>query len=86
MHRLLSVLILLGAASTVSSQRDSSVLKSEGPPTFFLKDTSDDLCLAGDVFKRCGLDTLWFVTGKAGAYQLHRRPEIEEDGDICLAK
>lgn len=36
-----------------------------GPP-FFLIDTSDQLCLAGEEFKRCSIDTLWYVQGTAG--------------------
>ena len=35
-------------------------------PTFFLIDTTDQLCLAGDEFKRCSIETLWYVTGDDG--------------------
>ena len=73
---LLLLLLQFGSASA------SSMLKSEGPPVFFLKDATDDSCLAGQSFKRCGLDTLWYVSGKkAGAYQLHRRPLGDDEGD-----
>jgi hypothetical protein len=41
--------------------------KSDGPPSFLLQDPSDGLCLAGEKYKRCGLDTLWYV---AGSYQM----------------
>ena len=36
-----------------------------GPP-FFLIDKSDQLCLAGEEFKRCSIDTLWYVQGTGG--------------------
>ena len=36
-----------------------------GPP-FFLIDKSDQLCLAGEEFKRCSIDTLWYVQGNSG--------------------
>jgi hypothetical protein len=39
--------------------------KKPGPP-FFLIDTSDQLCLAGEEFKRCSIDTLFFVVGTPG--------------------
>lgn len=86
----LSLCALMGVAPAPVSS--SSVLRSEGPPVFFLKDGSDESCLAGGAFKRCGLDALWFVSGKkAGAYQLHRRPlegedDSDEDEDQCLMK
>ncbi|CAN0485219.1 unnamed protein product, partial [Laminaria digitata] len=35
-------------------------------------------CLSGGAFKRCGVDTLWYVTGTNTQYQLHHRPL--EDG------
>lgn len=43
--------------------------KKAGPP-FFLIDSSDQLCLAGEEFKRCSIDTLWFVTGTAGKFRI----------------
>lgn len=36
-------------------------------------------CLAGGTFRRCGVDTLWYVTGTNTRYQLHHRPL--EDGE-----
>jgi hypothetical protein len=36
-----------------------------GPP-FFLIDTTDQLCLTGSEFKRCSIDTLWYVLGSDG--------------------
>lgn len=64
-----------------------AVSKSTGPPSFFLRDMSDGLCMAGDKFKRCAIDTLWFVTGKSGQYQIHRRPSDEaDDDDLCFGK
>ena len=36
------------------------------PPPFFLIDTSDQLCLGGEDFKRCSIDTLFYVVGSPG--------------------
>ena len=44
----------------------TGVTKAQGPPPFFLQDPSDSLCLAGDEFKRCSIDTLFFVVGQPG--------------------
>ena len=40
--------------------------KNKAGPPFFLIDTKDQLCLAGEEFKRCSIDTLWYVKGTAG--------------------
>ena len=60
--------------------KQRSLSKSYGPPVFFLQDPSDGLCLAGSRYKRCGLDTLWYVSGKPGTYQIHHR--IFEDDEL----
>lgn len=52
----LSSLCLVGAADDGNKA---------GPP-FFLIDTTDQLCLAGEEFKRCSIDTLWFVVATEG--------------------
>ena len=44
------------------------------------------MCLSGPEFKRCALDTLWYVTGKPGAYQLHHRKVDEVEDELCLDK
>ncbi|CAM9763513.1 unnamed protein product [Ascophyllum nodosum] len=53
-------------------------------PSFFLQDPADGQCLAGSTFKRCGVDTLWYVTGTNTQYQLHHRPLEDGDEDTCL--
>lgn len=63
---------------------DKSVSKTVGPPTFFLQDPTDGLCLSGAKYKRCTIDTLWYVTGKPGSYQVHHRLVDENDEDLCL--
>lgn len=74
---------------------DSSSASS--PPVFFLQDLSDGLCLAGEDFRRCSIDTLFYVVGKPGQYQVHKRPTtlgtgasdqlLEEEGDgVCITK
>ena len=64
-----------------------------GPPSFFLQDPSDSLCLAGETFKRCSIDTLFYVVGNPGSYQIHKRPtpddQLSADNDdnaLCIAK
>ena len=63
-----------------------AVSKSVGPPSFFLQDPNDGLCLAGAEYKRCGIDTLWYVSGKPGSYQLHQKILDERDSTTCLVK
>ncbi len=70
-------------AETASTQQ---VSKSQGPPAFFLQDPTDGLCLAGGTYKRCSINTLWFVTGKPGSYSIHHRPVDEDDDDECFDK
>lgn len=77
-------LICLSSLTIVTAQK--SVSKSTGPPSFFLQDTTDGMCLAGDKYKRCGIDTLWYVTGKPGTYQIHHRLVDENDDEGCLDK
>jgi hypothetical protein len=71
---------------TVVRVASSRVAKSSGPPAFFLQDPSDGSCLAGGEFKRCAIDTLWYVTGKPGQYQIHHRPVEDTDDELCLGK
>jgi hypothetical protein len=68
----------------VSSEK--AVSKTTGPPAFFLQDPTDGLCLAGSTYKRCAIDTLWYVTGKPGSYQIHHRIIDENDEHTCLGK
>lgn len=83
MSKFLSLFVSFCVAGIAQSQK---LAKSTGPPSFFLQDTNDGLCLAGDRYKRCGLDTLWYVTGKPGSYQIHKRPLTEDEEDICLSR
>eukprot|EP01031_Cornospumella_fuschlensis_P044413 gene44413-54314_t len=78
------VLILLSLLLCVRAER--SLSRSTGPPAFFLQDLQDGMCLAGASYKRCGLDSLWYVVGKPGSYQIHRRPVDEDEPDVCLDK
>jgi ankyrin repeat protein len=85
--RFLASTLLLCVASAWAAEEDSS--KSSSAPPFFLIDTTDQLCLAGEEFKRCSIDTLFYVVGLPGNYQIHRRPidgvlEDEEDG-MCIS-
>ena len=89
MRRLISLmaavaLLLLLTAQLCAAKTESAVSKSTGPPSFFLLDVTDGSCLSGAVFKRCSIDTLWYVSGKPGSYSIHKRPMEESDDDLCL--
>jgi ankyrin repeat protein len=85
---------VVAAAASSAEKADtptstSGVAKAQGPPPFFLQDSSDSLCLSGEDFRRCSIDTLFFVVGSPGSYQIHKRPldEIDVDPDgTCLSK
>lgn len=69
-----------------SSLGGSQVSKVTGPPEFFLQDPTTGLCLGGATYKRCSIETLWYVTGKAGSYNIHHRNADETDDATCLGK
>jgi serine/threonine-protein phosphatase 6 regulatory ankyrin repeat subunit B len=64
--------------------------EATAPPPFFVQDPTDSLCLAGEEFKRCSIDTLFYVVGSPGQYQIHKRAldgTIDEaDDGTCLTK
>jgi len=69
--------------------KKSRVTNSHGAPSFFLQDPSDSLCLAGDEFRRCSLDTLFYVVGNPGNYRVHKRPiniSNEDEDGTCISK
>ena len=82
------MLALFISAVLLKAAGAQKVAKSTGPPSFFLQDPNDGNCLAGEKYKRCGLDSLWYVTGKPGSYQIHRRPISldSEEEDVCLSR
>ncbi|KAL9181110.1 hypothetical protein ACHAXT_009915 [Thalassiosira profunda] len=85
---LLGLLAASAAAADAEAKADG-VAKAQGPPPFFLQDSTDSLCLAGDTFRRCSIDTLFFVVGSPGSYQIHKRELSEADADpdgTCLSK
>jgi len=76
-------------SDTTADSSTGGVAKAQGPPPFFLQDTTDSLCLSGEDFRRCSIDTLFFVVGSPGQYSIHKRPQDETDVDpdgICLSK
>lgn len=79
---MLSALVALSAFSALTAQK--SVSKSTGPPAFFLQDPNDGQCLGAGKYKRCSIDTLWYVSGKPGNYQVHHRVVDENDEESCL--
>lgn len=85
MRFFLSTLLMVFVPSVWAADADSK----SSPPPFFLIDTTDQLCLAGEEFKRCSIDTLFYVVGSPGSYQIHKRPidgvvDDEEDG-MCIS-
>ena len=56
-------LLLLCALTSFASKDEDS---KGAPPAFFLIDSTDQLCLAGEEFKRCSIDTLFYVVGSPG--------------------
>ena len=76
------ILTIALAFSQVNGQK--AVSKSSGPPAFFLQDPTDGQCLSGEKYKRCAIDTLWYVSGKPGSYQIHHRKTDEMEDDVCL--
>jgi hypothetical protein len=75
--RCITATALLSAAAVLSSSYILSVEaltgtgtpdKEGGPPPFFLQDPADSLCLAGEDFKRCSIETLFYVVGAPGTY------------------
>ena len=73
-------------AHAAGSQVGSQVSKVQGPPAFFLQDPTTGMCLGGATYRRCSIETLWYLTGKPGTYVIHRRPVDEDEDDACLGK
>ncbi len=61
-----SVLGLLLLATANAAVDESA----KGPPSFFLQDPSDSLCLHGEEFKRCSIETLFYVIGSPGTNKM----------------
>jgi len=84
---LATILLAIGCAAKDDGATGDS---GGGPPAFFLQDPTDSLCLSGEEFKRCSIDTLFYVVGKPGKYQIHKRTldgkKEEEDDGNCIAK
>ncbi len=80
--------LFIAANDDTQTATTSAVSKTAGPPSFFIRDLNDGLCLAGDTFKRCSIDTLWYVTGKEALYQFHHRvvEGSEDDDDLCFGR
>ena len=83
---MLFVLVLLLVFQTSRTERTNA--KNSDPPVFILQDVADGKCLSGATFKRCALDTLWFVSGKPGSYQIKRKNTGNslDDESYCLSK
>ena len=55
---------------------------------FLLQDTKDGMCLVDGGYRRCGSDTLWYVTGPSGSYYLHKGDPTDTKAaeNMCLAR
>jgi len=70
-----------------ASATGSQVSKASGPLAFFLQDPTTGMCLGGATYRRCSIETLWYVSGKPGSYSIHHRNVDESDeDDLCLGK
>lgn len=78
--------LLLSTLSFIKIDCQKALSKSVGPPNFFLQDPHDGLCLAGSTYKRCGINTLWYVSGKPGNYFIHHKIIDDDDTNQCFAK
>ena len=84
-------LLLLSCSITDLTHAAEKKKGAAGPPPFFIQDPTDSLCLAGEEgFKRCSIETLWYVLGEPGTFQIHKRAvdgTVDEmDDGMCLAK
>lgn len=85
--KLLFIQVFLALAILEICYGQTSLSKSTGPPAFFLQDPTDGLCISGSTYKRCSINTLWYVSGKPGTYRIHQRPiNDDEDESLCLSK
>jgi hypothetical protein len=87
MKALSSAILLLLAATTASAAESTK----KAPPPFFLQDPKDSQCLGGEDFRRCSIDTLWYVVGAPGESALREifeLPILEVSSivsiDLCL--
>lgn len=53
--------VLLAFLSAVTAAKEAA-----SPPPFLVQDPTDSLCLAGEEFKRCSIETLFYVLGEPG--------------------
>jgi serine/threonine-protein phosphatase 6 regulatory ankyrin repeat subunit B len=79
-----------GESTRKSASGKSSRSGSRGQKSyFFLQDNKDGLCLFDGSYKRCGSDTLWYVTGPSGNYNMHRGDYPENSKameNVCLSR
>jgi hypothetical protein len=74
----LLALLLVGMMVGVENVRAADPTSAKAaPPAFFVQDPTDSLCLAGEEFKRCSIDTLFYVLGEPGAF-------AQNENAVCL--
>ncbi|KAL3800201.1 hypothetical protein HJC23_001122 [Cyclotella cryptica] len=70
----------ISLAETKTTDKDTTtfstngITKAQGPPPFFLQDSTDLLCLHNEDFRCCSIDRVFFVVGSPGSYQIHKCP------------
>lgn len=90
---LLQLVLVLTLAASKANAASSSSDDGKGPPPFFLQDSTDGMCLSGEIFKRCSIDTLFYVVGSPGEYQIHKlnpdntdKKNDEDNDGVCISK
>lgn len=63
-----ALFVAASLAVTASADDKGGVTKKSGPPPFFLQDAQDSMCMGGEEYRRCSIDTLFFVSGSPGMF------------------
>jgi hypothetical protein len=72
-------LLLVGMFGVENARAADATSAKAAPPAFFVQDPTDSLCLAGEEFKRCSIDTLFYVLGEPGAFTAFGRSDPQSE-------
>lgn len=76
---------------SIASNSNHRSLRTGNHNLLLLQDAYDGLCINDSgTFERCSIDTLWFLSGKPGNYQLHYKHNHDTSSttastDLCLS-
>ena len=76
-----ALFVAASLAVTASADDKGGVTKKSGPPPFFLQDAQDSMCMGGEEYRRCSIDTLFFVSGSPGTCFWH---ELNWLAQVCF--